>query len=406
MRTSKVVAGLVAVVLVLAGCGGPPGDAGRIDAKLVADLKPGDAAAVGQAVDAFGFELFKQVGDGKQNTVTSPLSMAVLLAMLLAGAEGDTAAELGKALHLNDSRDVRVGALLRQVADTEDVKLSVADSVWADEGFPVEKDYRDFLHRTFGATAEEGDLGAPETAAKIDDWVDENTNGLIEDVAKDLGLPSGNAVLVLLNAVYFLGEWTTPFDPAGTRPSEFAGIGQVPTMMMLGERFEHVQRDGYRMLRLPYGEDGRYGMEIMLPDRDSSLPALVGKLDVAEWHAATAGLAEHDFKTLTLPRFELRWDGNMNEPLQRLGIKSAFQGGDDFRPMSPAGPGLDRVIHKTYIRVDEKGTEAAAVSGGVMTASGPAESEIFQVDRPFAFTVSDRTTGTILFLGAVTDPRG
>jgi serine protease inhibitor len=117
---------LVAAVL-LAGCGAstPPGDAARIDAKLVANLDPGDARAVGQAVNAFGFDLFVELANGQQNTITSPLSVAVLLAMVLAGADGDTAMEMAKVLHLDDRRDVRVGALLRTLADTEQVTLSV-----------------------------------------------------------------------------------------------------------------------------------------------------------------------------------------------------------------------------------------------------------------------------------------
>jgi serpin B len=156
------------------------------------------------------------------------------------------------------------------------------------------------------------------------------------------------------------------------------------------------------MLRLPYGEDGRFGMEIILPDVGADL---TGKLTAAEWRAAVAGLTPTTVGELALPRFELRWSGRLNEPLQRLGMIDAFDGARaDFRPMSPAAPALDKVVHKTYIRVDEHGTEAAAVTGGVMAVSALATPVEFRVDRPFLFTVSDRETGTILFLGSVTDP--
>jgi len=404
MRTPRNVGVVVAGALLLTGCGGPPGDAGRVDQALVAELGPGEAAAVGQAVDAFGFDLFKKVADGRTNTVTSPLSVAVLLAMLLAGAEGGTADEIARVLHLSDPRDVRAGALLREVADTDDVTLSVANSVWAGGDFPIEEDFQAYVRKTFGASVERGDLGSADTAKRIDEWVDDNTNGLIKGIAEELGLPSSTVVAVLLNAVYFLGEWSTPFDPTATQPSTFAGAGAVPTMRLTDETFGHVQRDGYRMLRMPYGEDGRYAMEIMLPDQDSSLPALIGTLDAAEWTAATGSLAERNFDRVTLPRFELRWKAELTGVLQQMGIRSAFASGEGFRPMSPAMPALSKVVHKTYIRVDEKGTEAAAVTGGAMVLSAPAQEELFLVDRPFAFTVSDRRTGTILFLGAVTDP--
>src|SRR6201999_1640429 len=144
--------------------GGIPGDASRIDAKLVSDLQPGDAQVVAQAVDAFGFDLLREVADGKGNAITSPVSVAVLLAMVLAGADGDTATAMAKVLHLQERRDVRVGAVFRALADTDEVKLSVADALWAGQGTPLEKDYEDFVRRTFGATVEQADLGDAKTA--------------------------------------------------------------------------------------------------------------------------------------------------------------------------------------------------------------------------------------------------
>jgi serine protease inhibitor len=408
----RVGAVLLTGALLLAGCGesAPPGDAARIDAKLVADLQPEDARVVGDAVNAFGFELMDQVGDGEPNTIVSPLSVAVLLAMVLAGADGDTAAEMAKVLHLDNRRDVRVGALLRRLSDTDQVTLSVANALWADQGRPFEDEYLTFVRRTFGATVEQGDLASQEAADAIDGWVDDNTNGLIRDIAADLGLPDADTVLVLLNAVYFLGEWTTRFDRDQTRPAPFTDAEgrriEVSTMHLNGQPFAYTQRDGYRMLRLPYGEDGRYGMEILLPDEGKALADLLGSLDASQWRAAVDSLAEQTVDELALPRFELRWKGKLNDALQRLGMRTAFTPGQaDLRPMSPLDLWLERVVHKTYVRVDESGTEAAAVTGGaVRVTSAQANQTVFRVDRPFAFTISDQQTGTILFLGAVTDP--
>ena len=408
----RVGAVLLTGAMLLAGCGAatPPGDAARIDARLVAELAPDDARAVGQAVNAFAFDLFGEVAGGQQNPITAPLSMTVLLAMLLAGADGDTAAEIAKVLHLSDRRDVRVGALLRKLADTDEVTLSVADSLWADQGTPFEPDYLTFLRRTFGATVAQGDLGSPGTAEQIDAWASKNTNGLIDSIAADLGLPDPAAVLVLLNAVYFRGDWTTRFDSGDTRPEPFTRPGaatiDVPMMHLRDAKFGYAQRDGYRMLRLPYGEHGRYGMEIMLPDDGNTLAELVASLDAAGWRAAVDSLTEQAIDELALPRFELRWKGELTDPLRRLGMSAAFTPGRaDFRPMSPAPLWLKTVVHKTYVRVDENGTEAAAVSGGVMATSARLDQTVFRADRPFAFTISDQQTGAILFLGAVTDPR-
>ena len=410
-RPARVGVVLLTGVVLLAGCGGsaPPGDAARIDPKLVADLDPGDAREVGQAVNAFGFDLLSGLDSGQQNMVISPLSVAVLLAMVLAGGDGDTATEMAKVLHLDNRRDVRVGALLRKLADTDQVTLSVANALWAGQGKPFEEDYLTFVRSTFGATVEQDDLGSPHAAEAIDAWADKNTNGLIPRIAADLGLPDAGAVLVLLNAVYFLGEWTTRFDRADTGPEPFTSAAgtrvNVPMMHLNGERLGYAQRDGYRLLRLPYGKDGRYGMEVLLPDEDNTLAGLLGSLDSDEWRAAVDSLGEQTVDELALPRLELRWKGQLNGVLQRLGMSAAFSPGKaDFRPMSPLNPWLEKVVHKTYVRVDERGTEAAALTGGVMATSAGANQIVFRVDRPFAFTISDQQTGAILFLGAVTNP--
>jgi serine protease inhibitor len=132
---------------------------------------------------------------------------------------------------------------------------------------------------------------------------------------------------------------------------------------------------------------------------------VLASLDAARWRAAVDSLTEQTIDELALPRFELRWKGELTGPLRNLGMVAAFTPGQaDFRPMSPAVPWLKTVVHKTYIRVDEHGTEAAAISGGAMVTSARLDQTVFRVDRPFAFTISDQQTGTILFLGAVTDP--
>jgi serine protease inhibitor len=406
--TKTLTAAMLCGVLLLAACGSPEprGDAARIDAKLVADLKPGDAKTVGQAVDDFGFDLFGKVADGTSNTVVSPLSLTVLLAMVLAGADGDTSAEIAKVLHLSDRRDVRVGALLRQLSDTDEVTLSVADALWAGPHVTLEKDYEQFLTKTFGATLKNGDLGSPAIAKDIDKWASDNTNGRIDSIASDLGLPDPTVVLVLLNAVYFLGKWKTPFDPALTRPEPFQQAGNVPMMHMSDASFAYTQRDGYRMLRLPYGKHGRYAMEIMLPDEGHTLSGMLGTLDGAEWRSAVAALKPATIDEVALPKFEIRWKGQLNDPLTRLGMPTAFGPGADFRPMSPVAPFLSRVAQKTYVKVDEQGTEAAAVSGGAMATSAKLNPLVFRADHPFAFSISDQQTGTILFLGAITNPAG
>jgi serpin B len=417
MAMARVTAILMVAGVLAAGCTSTPADDAGGDqpapapVSLLTDLEPGDAAAVGQAVNGFGFDLFGQLATGDENAVTSPLSAAVLLAMVLAGAGGDTAEAMAEALHLNDPRDVRVGELLAQLAGSDDVTLSVANALWADPEIPFEDDYVGFVTDGFGATLENADLGSPGTAEAIDAWADQQTEGRIDAIAEDLGLPNPDVALVLLNAVYFLGEWTTQFDPDDTTDQPFTFTdgteADVPLMQLLGQELAYAQRDGYQLLRLPYGEQGRYGMEVLLPDPDSGLPELLDTLDLAEWQAAVGSLSLQTVDEVALPRFELEWGEQLNESLEQLGMSLALDPSRaDFTAMSPADLYLDQVVQKTYIRVDEQGTEAAAVTGGGMGITSLQPQVVFRADRPFAFTISDAETGTILFLGAVADPRG
>lgn len=408
----RLAAGALVGVLLLAGCGGGStaavGDAARIDPELVASLSTDEARTVAEAVDAFGFDLLGQLADGTGNVVISPVSVAALLAMVLAGADGDTADQLAEVLHLAEHRDPRLGGLLGQLADTEDVSLTVANSLWAAPSVELERDYLDYVQDTFGATVREADLGTPEIVEEVDGWVSDRTGGRIDEFAEALGLPNPAAVLVLLNAVHFLGTWTYQFDPDLTRDAPFTlpGGSQVTVPMMHQDKpelmYEVAARSDYRMLRLPYGEDGRYGMEVLLPEHGTTLATVLAGLDAAEWRTAVDSLQETRLGQVTLPRFTLDWQAELPEVLTALGVVDAFDPATaDFRRMSPTHLWLDAVVHQTYLRVDEQGTEAAAVTGGVMLESAPPD---FRVDQPFAFTISDRHTGTILFLGSVTDP--
>jgi serine protease inhibitor len=422
MHRSKIISWVMGFALLASACGGgadapgpdagggdddarPEGGGDEIAVELAGSLSPEEAAAAAEGVNAFGFDLHRAVAEPGENTVTSPLSASVLLAMVAAGAGGSTADEMVEVLGLEDARDTRYAALLADLTGQSDVILSVANSLWAAEGHPFEDDYVAFVKDTFGATLDEVDLGAQETADRIDEWVAERTEGLIDQIAADLGLPNPQAVLVLLNAVYFLGTWTTTFDENETRAAPFrlsdGSEVEVPTMHRSDPQLEIAAGDGFTVFRLPYGEDERFGMEVLLPDEDVALDDLLVRLDVDVWRSAVGQLAPSTPSLLALPKFELEWDAELTDALQELGIVSAF-GGGDFTPMSPANPWLDTVVQKTYLRVDEEGTEAAAVTGGAMVTSAGQE---LLVDRPFAFTVSDRETGTILFLGSVHDPR-
>jgi serine protease inhibitor len=387
------------------------GDAARIDPELVAALSTEDAVEVASAVNAFGFELLHAVATTTENTVVSPVSVATLLTMLAAGAGGETAAQIADVLHLGSSRDDRAGALLGQLSDAEDVTLSVANALWVDDAVELEDDYRQRVRQRLGATVETADLGDRRTAAVIDAWVDDRTHGLIGGIADALGLPDPESRVVLVDAVHFLGTWSSPFEPDRTADRPFTlldgTVVELPLMHHGAGSWGYARGDGFELLRLPYGADGRFGMEVLLPDVDRPLAEMVDDLDAGTWRAAVDALDDRGFDLVAMPAFQLGWGALIGEALAGMGMELAFSAAADFRPMSPSGMWLGDVVHETFVRVDETGTEAAAVTAADLDGSEePGEAEVFRVDRPFVFTISDSWTGTILFLGVVTDPRG
>lgn len=379
-------------------------------AAIAASLSEDDARDLATRVNAFGFDLLGElVGAGDPNVVISPVSVATLLAMVLAGADGQTAADIAAALHLQDPTvgSAHAGLLFTLTEPTEasDVTLDVANSLWIDA--PMEADYLERTRTVFDATAEEGDLGDQATADRIDEWVVEHTHGLIEGIAEDLGLPDDQAVLALLNALYFQGTWTVQFDPDQTTDAAFTtGDGGEVTVAMMrhgdgtAERFGYADADGTQVLRLPYGESERFAMDVVLPPEGEDLADVVAGLDDDAWAALTAGLSPAEIQ-VSLPRLDLSYDADLEQALAALGMGVAFSGAADLTPMSPVDPSLDTVAHATAIVVDESGTEAAAVTGGVAAVSAP---PMFRADRPFLFAVTDTQTGAVLFLGAVENP--
>lgn len=386
-----------------------PADGQQTDrSAIAASLSEDDARDLAARVNAFGFDLLAELAgaDDTPNVVISPVSVATLLAMVLAGADGQTAEDMAAVLHLDDPTVGSAHAgLLFTLTEASDVTLDVANSLWIDA--PMEPDYLELVHAVFDASAEEHDLGDQATADRIDAWVVEHTNGLIDGIAEDLGLPNDQAVLALLNALYFQGTWTIQFEPDQTTDATFStATGEEVTVAMMhhgdgsAEPFAYAEADGMQVLRLAYGETERFAMDVVLPPAGADLADVVADLDDVAWGALTAALSPADV-LVWLPRLDLSYDADLEEALVALGMDVVFSGAADLSPMSPVSPSLDRVAHATAIVVDESGTEAAAVTGGVGAVSAP---PMFRADRPFLFAVTDTRTGALLFLGTVGDP--
>jgi serpin B len=281
------------------------------------------------------------------------------------------------------------------------VSLSLGNSVWTASGLAVRADFLERVRASFGAEAATVNFSDPATLARINRWVNDATRGRIEKIFDDL---PANVVMVLLNAIYFKGNWTNQFDRARTDRATFTrpdGSRVVADMMYLDRDVFTRYGDGVTLVELPYGGEA-FSMVIALPDVGVSVDGLVRGLTMERWQTWVGGMGMGR-AIVRLPRFEMEWEKRLNEPLQRLGMTHAFAPGSaDFRRLT-AGGGmwLDLVKQKSFVRVDEVGTEAAAVTVGVGVTSFPQE---IRFDRPFAFVLRERLSGAILFMGVVNDP--
>jgi serpin B len=437
----RIVGALLCVGLLAAACGsgdsgdggdgssvaGPGGESFVPGAVALVDLprattgvSEADVAAVVAGDTAFGLDLFVAAA-GDDNIMVSPYSVATALSMLYPGAKGATATEIAEVLHLTVD-----DATLHSVRNHIDTALATppppvgeedtrepftvrpANSAWGQGGYPFLDDYLGVLAEHYGAGLRLVDYaGDPDGSRRlINDWVEEATEGRIEDL-----LPEGSVDdltrLALVNAIWFKANWASEFEPAATRPGAFTLLdgSEVQVPLMHGSiRTGYVRTERFEAVRLRYAGDA--AMVVMVPTSGS--PAEVAATLAPEDLRPSWGDYEVE---VTLPSFEFDAGVELVPVLQRLGMQAVFTppskaGGADLTGITERRElFVTGVFHKTFIALDEEGTEAAAatvVTGGVTSQPEPAT---FTADRPFLFWIEQSSTGEVLFLGQVTDPR-
>ncbi|MGH7588747.1 MAG: serpin family protein [Gemmatimonadota bacterium] len=387
------------------GPGGPPGGVQEPIETLPRELSPQELVLIDAGND-FTFDLFGRLvrEEPDENVFVSPLSVSMVLGMLLNGAAGETQSEIETALGLSALTLDEINRAYRDLIDLllgldRSVETRVANSIWIREGFPVVPEFLDTNREFFGAEVAGLDFDDPGSVERINGWVEEETNGRIKQII-DMIRPEH--VMFLINAMYFKGLWQIPFDKDDTRPAPFrrADGSEVQVQMMtVDSLFANNVTDRYHAVDLPYG-GGAFSMTIVLPAEGVATADLVAALDAPAWRTLIEGL-HPQFLQVSLPRFELEYEKTLNETLQELGIRKAF-GDADFSRLTPGGGvWLDYVKQKAFVKVDEAGTEAAAATVGAIAVSAPPP---FLADRPFVFAIRERLSGTILFVGQVTDP--
>lgn len=381
---------------------------------------PDALAKLARSSNAFGFDLYAQLRATPGNLIVSPASITTALAMTWGGARGETAAQMKKVLHLDGApADVMAvsGALARSLEDpSRPIIFRIANRLFGEKSFTFEKPYLDQTAAAFGAPLEMLDFqgGFEAARARINAWAESKTEQRIKELVPRNGVDKDTR-LVLVNAVYFLGDWAEPFSHERTRPQPFltakATSKDVPTMNRTGE-FAYAKRDGLAALEIPY-KGGSMSMLFVVPNAVDGLAALEKSLDATKLDALVAAL-KSERVWAQIPTFEVAPPASLSlgDTLKAMGMTTAFdrQRADFTGIANPPTPQdrlvIGEVFHKAFVKVNEKGTEAAAATAVSMPRAGAAPSQPleFKADRPFLYFIRDTASGLILFMGRVSDP--
>ncbi len=363
------------------------------------------------AGNEFSFSLFRQAntaGARDSNVFISPLSASMALGMTMNGAAGTTYDAMRSTLGFGDATldEINQGykgliALLRGLDLTTEFRI--ANSIWYRQGFPFEQSFLNTTKSYFDAEVRGLDFGSPSALTTINGWVDRSTNGKISKIIDEI---DPYDVMFLINAIYFKGSWRDQFDPAQKRDDQFHaadGRQQPVKLMHRHAQMRYLQTPEFQAVDLSYGRDA-FAMTVLLPAEGTDVETLAASLAADSWAKWEMQFHRADVD-LYLPRLKVTYERTLNEDLRALGVRNAFvPDGADFTRMSPLGRHLyiDYVKQKTYVDVNEEGTEAAAVTSvGVRVTSAPPQPVVMRVDRPYLFAIRERLSGTILFIGKI-----
>lgn len=390
-----------------------------LSAPTTAELSSLRASQLPEAQTRFGLKVFQDVFSQapRANHFMSPLSLSIALSMLYNGADGDTRSEMAKAMAIEgfSSEDLNQGnlTLRKRLANPgAGVQLAIANALWGKQGISFESKFLADNQSFYDARLQALDFSSPAAVNTINQWASDNTNGKIPKVIEQID-PS--TLMLLMNAIYFKGDWTKPFQEVDTHNRAFhlADGTSVDHPMMSRTakmRYLHDTDAKFQAVALPYGQEESTVMVLMQPDTGGQLENLVASLNADNWTRWMSQLRSRDGH-LVLPRFRLETEMPLLDTLKRLGMVKAFdETAADFSKLLASGPKafVSGVKQDAFVEVNEKGTEAAAVTTvtvGATSVQLPQEPFELVLDRPFLFAIYDQSTGSILFMGALNQPK-
>lgn len=410
----KITASLVgmSLLLTMAGCGAGDNQSSLQIAKGV-EFGEMDYETIVEPNNELGFKLLKEIEtDDDGNLFISPASLLMALSMVYNGADGATKQEIAKALQMEgidpmDLNKANASFMTMLNKDNDAIQLQVAISIWLNEKYKFQEEFAKTSQDYYNAKIEEIDITSSDSPKRINDWVEKATNGKIDKMVD--GPLDDTFVAMLLNAIYFKGDWKYPFEKKNTENREFRltdGTEKEVPFMKLEEKLSYMANNEFQVIELPYG-DGEMSMTVVLPNEGVVLDEFQSTLTSDRWEEIQSGMKSLK-GTILLPKFKLSYETELNEALESLGMASAFTNQADFSKMVEGDASLliSKVKQKTYIDVNEEGTEAAAVTGIQMDASSapPDDPFVMEVNRPFFIAITDDESGVVLFMGLIANP--
>jgi serpin B len=364
--------------------------------------------------NSFGFKLFASINAGEtgKSVFISPLSVSMALGMTLNGANGSTRDAMVQTLEFSGMSQTEINASYKSLIDLlthldPKVKFQIANSIWHRPELNVEQAFKDVNRQSFNAEVNSINFNDAGAARTINDWVDKNTNGKIKAIVPD-PIPA-EMVMYLINAIYFKGTWTYKFDPNLTHDDLFTLVnGSTTSCKMMSQKItaNYFAETGMQAVELPYGDSG-FSMTILLPSAGKNIDEFAAQLTQQQWTTWSGKFSKVE-GDIFLPKFTFEYDKTLNDMLKSMGMTVAFSRQDaNFTNIDKRG-GLyiSEVRHKTFVQVDEEGTEAAAVTSvGVGATSVGGNTFRMKVDHPFVFLIRDNSSGTILFIGKIVEPK-
>ena len=367
-----------------------------------------------EAGNDFAFRLLQEVQgeDPTSNIFLAPLSASMALGMTLNGAGGNTFEEMRETLGFGSMSLAEINQGYRDLIDLlvhldPRIEMGIGNSIWYREGFPVSADFVDRAQSYFDAVVRGLDFSDTRAPGIINRWVSDHTAGKIEEIVDAPIDPS--TVMFLINATYFKGKWTHRFDRGKTSQASFFredGTSTTVPLMEITDTLPYMETESYQAVDLPYGGEA-FSMTLVLPKGDGTVGGLIASLSPSAWQGMVGSFTQRE-GTVRLPRFRMEWEKLLNETLQAMGMVDAFLPGiADFSGLSDQarqmGLFVSKVKQKSFVDVDEEGTEAAGVTV-VQIDRSLADRFDFRADRPFLFVIRERFSGTVLFAGAFKTP--